>query len=204
MTRPPRDQLRQAIDARRKELKLTCLDLDSDAGLASGYFSKYLCGSRNLGPEALEKVIAVLGVEIVLVPKGMLAFGKHVSLERNHDLSTSKMRKIAALGGKARWANVPPEDRTAHAQLIAEVRWNKKRRSAAMRGAATRRRNQAAWVIWQRLIAVGAIESPVTHGFFTGPGMAGLTGSMFKRKGRKRAVTPVLPLRFQNPLSILE
>jgi hypothetical protein len=101
MTRPPRDQLRQAIDARRKELKLTCLDVDAEATLPQGYFSKYLCGSRNLGPEALEKVIAVLGVRILLVPLGMLASGKHISLERSNDLSTSKMRKIAALGGKA-------------------------------------------------------------------------------------------------------
>ena len=184
---PPRDQLRMAIDARRKELKLTCLDVDSDAGLPSGYFSKYLCGSRNLGPDALQKVIKVLGVEIVLIParpEGMLASGKHVSLERNNDLSTSKMRKIAALGGKARWANVPPEDRIAHAQLIAEVRWNKKRRLAAMRGAATRRKNQAALVIWERLIQCGAIEPPAGHrGFFKGPFtfMPWLAGSMFKR-----------------------
>jgi hypothetical protein len=145
MTARPRDQLRNAVDARRKELKLTCLDVDSDAGLASGYFSKYLCGSRHLGPDALEKVIAFLGVEIVLVPKGMLASGKHVSLERNNDLSTSKMRKIAALGGKARWANVPPEDRIAHAQLIAEVRWNKEARrrkmNASRKAMATRRWN---------------------------------------------------------------
>lgn len=118
----PRDPLRLAIDARRKELKLTCLDMDHEANLPSGYTSKYLCSVRNLGPGALGKVLQVLGVEIALVPEGMLASGKHASLERNNDLSTSKMRKIAALGGKARWANVPPEDRVAHAQLIAEVR----------------------------------------------------------------------------------
>jgi hypothetical protein len=188
MTRPPRDQLRQAIDARRKELKLTCLEVDSDARLPSGYFSKYLCGSRNLGPEALEKVIAVLGVEILLVPLGMLASGKHVSLERSNDLSTSKMRKIASLGGKARWAGVPPEDRTAHAQLIAEVRWQKWNHLAALRGAATRRKNAAAFVIFERLVFCGAIELPaMTHSFLTGPGMAWLAGSMFKRKGRTRA-----------------
>jgi hypothetical protein len=139
MTRPPRDQLRIAIDARRKALRLTCLDMDADAELPSGYFSKYLACSRNLGPDALEKVLKVLGVQIVLVTLGMLAFGKHVSLERSNDLSTSKMRKIAALGGKARWANVPPEDRKAHAQLIAEVRW--KKGSRRRKANATRRWN---------------------------------------------------------------
>jgi hypothetical protein len=124
---------------------LTCLDMDHDAALPSGYFSKYLACVRNLGPDALEKVIKVLGVKIVLVPKGMLAFGKHVSLERNNDLSTSKMRKIAALGGKARWANVPPEDRIAHAQLIAEVRWKgetrRRKMNASRKAALTRRWN---------------------------------------------------------------
>jgi hypothetical protein len=151
-----------------------------------------LCGSRNLGPEALEKVIAVLGVEIVLVPKGMLAFGKHVSLERNNDLSTSKMRKIAALGGKARWANVPPEDRTAHAQLIAEVRWKGEARRRKMNTRRARQNNEAVMAIWRLMIIGGSISPPVTHGFFTGPGMAGLTGGGFlKRKGRKRAAPPL-------------
>ena len=190
MTRPPRDQLRMAIDARRKELKLTCLDVDSDARLPQGYFSKYLCGSRNLGPEALEKVIKVLGVQILLVPLVMRASGKHISLGRNNDLSTSKMRKIAALGGKARWAGVRPEDRTAWGQLIAEVRWRKSKRLAAMRAAATRRKYAGAVVIYQHLIFCGAIEPPAgTHGFFRGPGWSGLGGSMFKRV-RKRAKAP--------------
>jgi hypothetical protein len=147
MTRPKRDQLRQAIDARRKELRLTCLDVDTDAELPSGYFSKYMSCVRNLGPDALGKVIAVLGVQIVLVPLGMLASGKHIRLERSNDLSTSKMRKIAALGGKARWANVPPEDRIAHAQLIAEVRWNgetrRRKMNASRKAALTRRRNNS-------------------------------------------------------------
>jgi hypothetical protein len=50
-------------------------------------------------------------------------------------------------------------------------------------------KNQAAMAIWQLLIVGGVIEPPVgTHqGFFTGPFMPGLTGSMFKKKGRKRA-----------------
>jgi hypothetical protein len=183
MTRPPRDQLRQAIDARRKELRLTCLDVDSDAGLPSGYFSKYLCGSRNLGTGSLDRVLKALGVRILLVPTdstgGMQASSPH--------FPKAKITKIASFGGKVRWQNVPPEERSALGRKLAQARWDKRRRSAALCSARTRRKNQAALVVWERLILCGAIEpTAMTHGFFTGPGMAWLAGSMFKRKGRKR------------------
>ena len=36
-------------------------------------------------------------------------------------------RKGGLKGGKARWADVPPEDRTAHAKKAAQARWAKKR-----------------------------------------------------------------------------
>jgi hypothetical protein len=63
------------------------------------------------------------------------------------------------------------------------------RSAAAVRGVWIRRKNQAAWVIWERLILCGAIEPPVvTRGFLTGPGWAGIAGSMFKRKGRWAAL----------------
>jgi hypothetical protein len=139
---PPRDQLRQAIEQIRIARRVTMLDMDADAGLQDGYFAKCICGTRRLSDGTLDKVLKALGVKILLVPddgtEGMLASGTHLTA----DLSTSKMRKIAALGGKARWAGVPPEDRKAHAQLIAEVRWNgetrRRKTNASRKAAATR------------------------------------------------------------------
>jgi hypothetical protein len=148
MTRPPRDQLRQAVDARRRELRLTHLDMDCAAKLQPGYFGKTICGTRGLGGATLDRVLKTLGVKILLVPddghEGMLASGKHTA----RDLSTAKMRKIAALGGKARWAKVPPADRKAWASLISEVRWNgtaRRRKANASRKAARTRRWNNNW-----------------------------------------------------------
>jgi hypothetical protein len=120
MTAIPLDPLRLAIDARRRELRLTCLDLDYEANLPSGYTSKFLCGVRNLGPGALGKVLHVLGVEIALVPEGMLASARSFSTG-----SHQKIRAIAAAGGKARREALSPEARSAIAQKAATTRWSK-------------------------------------------------------------------------------
>jgi hypothetical protein len=63
------DELRKLIDARRRKLGLTMLDLDVDAGLQDGYSSKLMVGIRNFGPKSLEAVLKALGVEIKLVPR---------------------------------------------------------------------------------------------------------------------------------------
>jgi hypothetical protein len=178
--RPKRDQLRQAIDARRKELRLTCLDVDADAKLQDGYFAKCLCGSRRLSDGTLDRVLKALGVRLLLVPDD----GQEEIRAPARILARSEHMKSC---GKLRWAKVSKEERSAVARRAVQARWDNKRREAAMRSATTRRKNQAALVIWERLIICGAVEPPVgTHGFFTGPGWAGLGGSLFKRV-RKRA-----------------
>jgi hypothetical protein len=122
MTARPRDPLRLAIDDRRRELKLTMAEMDHAAGLQDGYFAKYMCGSRNFGPGTLAKVIAVLGVQIVLVPEGMLA-----SLSKLSTGSHQKIRSIGSLGGKARAAALAPEARSAIAQKAAAARWSRRK-----------------------------------------------------------------------------
>jgi hypothetical protein len=181
MSGRPRDQLRQAFEELRREMRLTMEDVDGEAGLQSGYYAKCICGTRALGGTTLDKVLKALGVKILLVPddgtEGIQAVARIKS--------RSDRMKVC---GKLRWEKIPKEERSAVARRAVQVRWNKTRRSAAMRSAGTRRKNAAALVIWERLILCGSIAPPVmAHGFFTGPGWAGVTGSMFKRKGRKRA-----------------
>jgi hypothetical protein len=45
--------LRRLIDACRVERRMKMLDLDTDAGLQSGYFAKQARGMRNFGPQTL-------------------------------------------------------------------------------------------------------------------------------------------------------
>jgi hypothetical protein len=69
------EQLKNLIDARRIERGLTMRDLDVDAELADGYYSKLVAGMRNFGPKSLGAVLAALGVELHLVqrPDGKLS-----------------------------------------------------------------------------------------------------------------------------------
>jgi hypothetical protein len=69
MTASNYDELRKLINARRIELRMTMLDVDGEANLQDGYFAKLICGARNFGPMSLGAVLAVLDVDIVLVPR---------------------------------------------------------------------------------------------------------------------------------------
>lgn len=62
--------LRKALDARRRELGWTMLELDHRAGWQDGYSAKLLGpnGSRHFGQMSLEVMLAALGVELVLCP----------------------------------------------------------------------------------------------------------------------------------------
>jgi hypothetical protein len=60
--------LRSAIDARRKALNITLLELDDLALLASGHASKLTCGTKNYGEVSLAAVLGALGAVLILVP----------------------------------------------------------------------------------------------------------------------------------------
>jgi hypothetical protein len=62
--------LRKALDARRRELGWTMLELDHRSGLQDGYSAKLLGpnGSRHFGKMSFEVMLAALGVEIVVRP----------------------------------------------------------------------------------------------------------------------------------------
>jgi hypothetical protein len=60
--------LRKALDARRRELGLTLLELDHRAGLQDGYSAKLLGpnGSRHFGEMSFEVMLAALGMEVTI------------------------------------------------------------------------------------------------------------------------------------------
>jgi hypothetical protein len=62
------ESLRRLLDNRRRELRLTMLDVDYRAGWADGYASKAFCGTRNFGLRSLGLILQVLRVRIMLVP----------------------------------------------------------------------------------------------------------------------------------------
>lgn len=60
------DDLRLAIDARRREKGLTMLDLDAVTGLTDGYSAKLCCGMRHFGSLSFGLVLQALGMELVV------------------------------------------------------------------------------------------------------------------------------------------
>ena len=177
MTARPRDQLRQAVEARRKELRLTMIQVDADANLAGNYYSKAICGTRTLSGTTLDKVLRALGVKILLVPDD-----SPEGIRARDQIFRSNRAKSC---GQLRWAKTPKAERSEAGRKAVHARWAKARRLTAVRGAATRQKNQVARSIYEWLIWTGALEPPAGHGFLTGQGWAGVSGGMLKRVRRR-------------------
>jgi hypothetical protein len=71
LLRPVRSygQLREAINARRKQLGLTMLELDEKSGCQSGYSAKLICGDKNFGPMSMDAILGALQMDIVLIAR---------------------------------------------------------------------------------------------------------------------------------------
>ena len=63
------DQFRDLIDAKRIGRGLRMRDLEVDANLQEGYFSKLISGDRNFGPVSLTAVLKALNVDISLIDR---------------------------------------------------------------------------------------------------------------------------------------
>jgi hypothetical protein len=190
---PDHESLKRALNERRIGLKLRMLDLDVDANLQTGYAAKMFCGARNFGPTTLWPVIEALGLQMVLIPASPGTLKTPFEINAVDSFVQKRRKNISSLGGKARRAAMSGPEWAAHCSKASRARWRKarmkkikadnfkgKRAPATMRSARTRNKNEAAMVIWQLLIVGGSIAPPVgAHGFLTGPGWAGLTGSMF-------------------------
>jgi hypothetical protein len=59
-------ELIQYLDARRRQLGMTMVDLDYKSGLQEGYAAKLICGMKTLGPVSLPLMLQTLGLEILL------------------------------------------------------------------------------------------------------------------------------------------
>ncbi len=63
------DELRRAIDARRKMLGLTMLELDEKSGCQQGYSAKLIAGVKHFGPGSLEWITGALGIDLIIIER---------------------------------------------------------------------------------------------------------------------------------------
>lgn len=148
---------------RKEELKLSNAMLDVLAELPEAYAAKMLADktSKNIGITAFGKLMKALGVKAILVEddeqmrklasrmvernesqvrrSDMLSGGLHGDIE--FKLSRRTLRRIAAMGGKARWAKMTEKQRTRAARRAARARWANRPRPAGR--AAGKRRSGA-------------------------------------------------------------
>jgi hypothetical protein len=67
------DQLRQALAARRRALRLTQLECDARAGLQDQYTGKLEIGTRHLGALSLPMLLCALDCDLLLAPRNAVA-----------------------------------------------------------------------------------------------------------------------------------
>jgi len=63
------EELRAAIDARRKLIGMTMADLDERSGVQSGYSAKLIAGVKNLGPMSMDCILGALGIDLVIIER---------------------------------------------------------------------------------------------------------------------------------------
>jgi hypothetical protein len=128
-----------AMRARAAERKLA-LSAEENAivaGLPSKYLQKLLGSSpvRRLGMASLGPVLGVLGAKLVLVDDAE-AERRYGSRVKQHDprlvrsgteaqLAERHVQRMGRKGGRARWANTTPEERSEAARQLNKLRWSK-------------------------------------------------------------------------------
>jgi hypothetical protein len=60
-------QLVDTLNARRRQLQMTMLDLDTRSGVQDGYSAKVFCRMKNLGKLSLPLLLEGLDVELLVV-----------------------------------------------------------------------------------------------------------------------------------------
>lgn len=144
--------LRQALRTAQDYRNISLEDLDKFGGGPDGLFGKIL-GPRavkRLGLQSLGWVLGGLGIRAILVEdpeawqriverkdfkardKAHLASVRQMHASAVHlILSRKDVARNAAKGGKARWANLTPKQRSKLAKKIAKSRWRKVKRRRA-------------------------------------------------------------------------
>jgi hypothetical protein len=148
MTEPPRviaefSEYAGFIDGLRSrvsELNVAGATVDGIAGYAAGYTQKLL-GVRQvkrLGMRSMGDLLGALGLKAQLVedPEAMARVSSRLVQRRqsvpaagthavHFEVSKRFLRKIAAMGGKARAAKLTPRQRSALGRRLARARWAK-------------------------------------------------------------------------------
>jgi hypothetical protein len=139
------DDLRRFLRVRVDRLNISRATLNHIAGLASGHSEKILAPSplKGIGATTLPLLLGGTGVMLLPVedPEAMRRITKMleprevkpsiraVATGRGRKRLVSKrfLRKIAPLGGKARWKQMTPKQRSEFARHAIKARWRKPR-----------------------------------------------------------------------------
>ena len=84
--------IRQAFDARRRELGMTMVDLDAKSGVQDGYAAKVIAGIRRPGDMSLGAIAGALGLELHVIES------RRPTLGAPRDLWDNLKDRLDALG----------------------------------------------------------------------------------------------------------
>lgn len=128
------------IERRRIEVGWTCLELDTAAGLSSGYWAKCVHpdepSGRRIRWEMLEFVMGALfpdGYKLAIEGGGGPMLSAHSMKYHIRNAAPpgtlthrERMRQLASKGGKARLDKMTPEQRSEVARSGAAAKWGKR------------------------------------------------------------------------------
>ena len=121
------ESLIEALVERKRELRLSTLEVDDIAGLPTGYFSKICCGVRGLGVRSLGLVLQALQVEIIVQPNNNLARGEDQlsaaeKAARNRPPKTNFLKLRSAAGARRKWLLMTEAERRRHIKKMCKAR----------------------------------------------------------------------------------
>lgn len=128
------DDLRALIDAHRKAIGVTLLQLDDMAGLQGGYASKLACKAKSYGNMSLPSVLGALGLELWVVRAASAHTRSNIIPNTYVENYRSTRKKIARMGAVAKNAKMTPEQRRLSARNAAKARWAKVKATKKGRG----------------------------------------------------------------------
>jgi len=122
------ETLRLALAQRKRDLRMSNLELDHLAKLQSGYTGKLMCGIKRPGDMSLPALLGALGAELVLIPSRAK---DNPESPGEHGAALGGLKKVLSARGKKgaakRFLRTTAEERSRHAKKMNRVRWAKAR-----------------------------------------------------------------------------
>ena len=122
------ETLRAALAQRKRDLRMSNLELDHVAKLQSGYTGKIMCGTKRPGDMSLPALLGALGAELVLVPSSAK---DRAEWRAEHAIALDALKKVMSARGKKgaakRVLRTTEAERSRHAKKMNRVRWAKAR-----------------------------------------------------------------------------